>query len=237
MTAKKRDTMGNKKRVNTKKATVEMTMEDVKMEDPWRVFRIMAEFVEGFHQLSKVGPAVSIFGSARTKKTHKWYGQAEKTAELLVKEGYAVITGGGPGVMEAGNKGASKAKGESIGLNIDLPFEQKPNRYVNHLINFHYFFCRKVMLVKYAKAFVIFPGGYGTLDELMESLTLIQTQRLEKFPVILFDSHYWGGLLEWIKKVVLKEKNIDADDLNLYKVVDSPEEIIKVINDFYGKLK
>ncbi len=220
-----------------KRRRYDKEMEDLKMEDPWRVFRIMGEFVEGFHELSEIGPAVSIFGSARTKKTHKWYKQAEKTAELLVKEGYAVITGGGPGAMEAGNKGAAKAKGHSIGLNIDLPFEQKPNPYQNHLINFHYFFCRKVMFVKYAKAFVIFPGGFGTLDELFESLTLIQTQRMERFPVVLYSSAYWGGLIEWLKKTVAKEKNIDYEDLDLFSLADTPEDVTKQIQSFYKNKK
>lgn len=213
----------------------DLKLEDLKMEDPWRVFRIMAEFVEGFHALSNIGPAVSIFGSARTKKTHRWYNQAQRTAELLVNEGFAVITGGGPGIMEAGNKGATKAKGTSIGLNIDLPFEQKPNVFVNKLINFHYFFCRKVMFVKYAKAFVIFPGGFGTLDELSESLTLIQTQRMEKFPVILYSSEYWKGFVDWMREQMLKEANIDAGDLELFQIVDSPEDVIKAIKEFYSK--
>jgi len=207
--------------------------EDLRTEDPWRVFRIMAEFVDGFHELSEVGPAVSIFGSARTKKSNKWYKQAEKTADLLVKGGYAVITGAGPGIMEAGNKGAANAKGNSIGLNIDLPFEQKPNKYVRELINFHYFFCRKVMFVKYATAFVIFPGGFGTLDEFFESITLIQTRRMGKFPVILFGSKYWSGLIEWMKKSVLKEDNIDPEDLDIFQIVDTPEEVIKIIKKFY----
>ena len=170
-------------------------VEDFRMEDPWRVFRIMSEFVEGFEELSDVGSAVTIFGSSRTRVGDQWYQDAVKTSALLVKEGYAVITGGGPGIMEASNRGAAKFKGKSVGLNIDLPFEQKPNPYINHLINFHYFFCRKVMFVKYAKAFVIFPGGFGTLDELFESLTLIQTQRIEKFPVILFNRKYWAELV------------------------------------------
>lgn len=212
-------------------------VEDLKNEDPWRVFRIMAEFVDGFHELSEIGPAVSIFGSARTKPASRWHKQAEKTAFLLAQEGYAVITGAGPGIMEAGNKGAAKAKGNSIGLNIDLPFEQKPNRYVKQLIGFHYFFCRKVMFVKYAKAFVIFPGGFGTLDEFFESLTLIQTERMGKFPVVLFGSKYWGGLIDWLKKSVLKEKNIDAEDLNIFQVVDTPEDVIKAIKNFYNKKK
>ncbi len=209
--------------------------EDFKLEDPWRIFRIMGEFVEGFHRMSQVGSAVSIFGSARTKKTNKWYKQAEKTSDLLVKAGYAVITGGGPGIMEAGNKGAKKAKGESIGLNIDLPFEQKPNPYITKLINFHYFFCRKVIFVKYAKAFVIFPGGFGTLDEFFESITLIQTCRLERFPVVLYGSAYWGGLLGWIKDTMLKEKNIDPEDMDIFRVVDTPEDVIKAIKGFYTK--
>jgi len=210
-------------------------IEDLKMEDPWRVFRIMAEFVEGFEELSDLGPAVSIFGSARTQRGHKMYTLAQKTAQLLVKEGYAVITGGGPGIMEAGNKGATAAHGESIGLNIDLPFEQKSNPYVKTLINFHYFFCRKVMFVKYAKAFVIFPGGFGTLDECFESLTLIQTKRMERFPVILFGSEYWKGLIDWLKNKVLPEHNIDADDLTMFKVVDTPQGVVREIRRFYGK--
>lgn len=204
------------------------------MEDPWRVFRIMAEFVDGFSELSEIGPAVTIFGSARTQANHKMYRLAEETARLLVKEGYAVITGGGPGIMEASNKGASQAGGESIGLNIDLPFEQKPNPYVHHLINFHYFFSRKVMFVKYAKAFVIFPGGFGTLDEFFESITLIQTKRIGKFPVVLVGSHYWKGLVEWCKSVLLAEKYISLPDLDIFKIVDTPEDVIKIIKEFYS---
>lgn len=202
-------------------------------EDPWRVFRIMAEFVDGFHDLSSVGPAVSIFGSARITKTHKMYKMAERTAYLLAKEGYAIITGGGPSVMEASNKGATMAGGESIGLNIDLPFEQKPNPYIKTLINFHYFFCRKVMFLKYAKAFVIFPGGFGTLDEFFESITLIQTQRMERFPVILFGSAYWEGMMDWLKKMVLEEKCIAPEDMKLFKIVDKPEAVVESIKTFY----
>lgn len=211
--------------------------EDLRNEDLWRVFRIMAEFVDGFHELSKVGPAVSIFGSARTDPSSPWFKQAEKTAALLVKEGYAVITGAGPGIMEAGNKGAAEAQGKSIGLNIDLPFEQKPNRYITELMNFHYFFCRKVMFVKYASAFVIFPGGYGTLDEFFESITLIQTRRMGTFPVILYGNNFWNGLIEWLKKSVLKEGNIDPEDLDIFQIVDTPEDVIKVIKKFYNKKK
>ncbi len=207
------------------------------MEDPWRIFRIMAEFVYGFEELKDVGPAVSMFGSARIKPDHEYYKAAEKTASLLVKAGYAVITGGGPSIMEAGNKGAAEAKGKSIGLNIDLPFEQKPNPFINHLINFHYFFARKVCLVKYAKAFVIFPGGYGTMDELSEAITLIQTQRMQQFPIILYGSKYWGGLLDWFKGPMLHEGCIDAKDLDMMQVVDTPEEVVRIIKKFYSKKK
>ena len=206
-------------------------------EDPWRVFKIMAEFVEGFEELSTIGPAVSIFGSARIPAGNKWYVMAERTAELLAKAGYAVITGGGPSIMEAGNKGAMKVKGHSIGLNIDLPFEQKSNPYINHLINFHYFFCRKVMFVKYAKAFVIFPGGYGTLDEFSEAITLIQTHRMERFPVILYGKEYWGGLVDWFSDTVLKERCIDKADLDIFQFAEKPEEVLAIIKKFYGKKK
>ena len=197
----------------------------------------MAEFVEGFEELKNIGPAVSIFGSSRIHNAHDFYKAAEKTAELLVKAGYAVITGGGPSIMEAGNKGAAKAGGQSIGLNIDLPSEQKPNGHINHLINFHYFFCRKVCFVKYAKAFVIFPGGYGTLDELSESIALIQTKRMDKFPVILYGSKYWKGLLDWFKDSVLKEGCIDPKDLEIIQTADKPEDVIKLIKQFYAKKK
>jgi uncharacterized protein (TIGR00730 family) len=207
------------------------------MEDPWRIFRIMAEFVDGFEELKDIGPAVSIFGSSRIHTLHSYYDAAQQTARLLVKAGYGVITGGGPSIMEAGNKGATEAGGKSIGLNIDLPFEQKPNDYINHLINFHYFFCRKVCFVKYAKAFVIFPGGYGTLDELSESITLIQTERMEKFPVILYGSQYWKGLLEWLRGPVLHEGCIDLKDLDIMQTADRPEDVVKLIKDFYGKKK
>lgn len=195
----------------------------------------MSEFVEGFDELSEIGPAVSIFGSSRIKPEHAYYKAAEKTAKLLVKAGYAVITGGGPSIMEAGNKGASESNGLSIGLNIDLPFEQKPNPYINHLINFHYFFARKVMFVKYAKAFIIYPGGFGTLDEFFEAVTLIQTNRMERFPVVLYGSAYWGGLTKWLEEVVLGENCIDKNDMLIFQTVDTPEEALKVITDFYAK--
>lgn len=211
-----------------------MRGEDMNLEDPWRVFRIMAEFVEGFDILSQIGPAVTMFGSARIKRSHPMYKMAEKTAYLLAKEGYAVMTGGGGGVMEAGNKGAKKAGGESIGLNIELPFEQVPNKYVTTLINFHYFFCRKVMFLKYAAAFVIFPGGYGTLDEFTESITLIQTKRMQGFPVILIGRKYWEGLMDWMHSVVLKNNCIEKKDLDIFQVVDNPEEVVGLIKKFYA---
>lgn len=211
------------------------------IEEPWRVFRIMSEFVDGFYRLSQIGPAVTVFGSARTHRGQKYYRLAEQTAGLLVKEGFAVITGGGPGIMEAANKGASMAGGDSIGLNIELPFEQKPNPYVKTLFNFHYFFSRKVMFVKYAKAFVIFPGGFGTMDEFFESITLIQTNRIERFPVVLVGKSFWQGMIVWLKEALLKEGNVAPSDLDLFKIVDHPKDVVNVIRDFYrhhkGRLK
>jgi len=202
-------------------------------EDPWRVFRIMSEFVEGFEVLSKVGKAVSIFGSARTKPGTKYYKLAEEVAYHIAKAGYSVITGSGPGLMEAANRGAKRAKGQSIGLNIQIPYAQKPNQYVDMLLDFRYFFVRKVMFVKYAKAFVIMPGGYGTLDELLEAVTLIQTKRISKFPVILVGSEYWKGLLGWLKQAVLKHGNISKKDLDIFTVVDKPKEVANAIKKFY----
>jgi uncharacterized protein (TIGR00730 family) len=205
--------------------------------DQWRIFRIMAEFVEGFDRLHKYDNAVTMFGSARLKPNHKMYQAAERTAKLLAENGYAVITGGGPGIMEAGNRGAYMAKGESVGLNIELPYEQKPNPYIRTLVNFHYFFCRKVMFVKYAKAVVIFPGGFGTMDELFESLTLVQTGRMPKVPIILVGSYYWKGLEAWFREMIVKEGCVDENDLYIYNVVDDPEDVIKIIKDFYRKGK
>jgi uncharacterized protein (TIGR00730 family) len=204
-------------------------------EDPWRVFRIMSEFVEGFEVLSGVGKAVSIFGSSRMQPENKYYKLAEETAYLLAKEGYVVITGSGPGIMEAANKGARKAKGHSVGLNIQLPNEQKANKYVDTFLDFRYFFVRKVMFVKYAKAFVIMPGGYGTLDEFTEAINLIQTERIDKFPVVLFGSEYWKGMLDWLRDTVLKNGNIDKDDLNIFTVVDRPREVVQAIKKFYKR--
>jgi uncharacterized protein (TIGR00730 family) len=212
-----------------------MKIMDLSMEDPWRVFRIMAEFVEGFDKFSMIGDAVTVFGSARTRPDDEMYQKAESTANLLAKAGYAVITGGGPGIMEAANKGAFQIGGQSIGLNIELPFEQKPNPYINHLIHFHYFFARKVMFLKYAKAFIIFPGGFGTLDEMFESLTLIQTRRMPSFPVIFVGRRFWKGLTEWLQNTLAAENKIEREDLNIFQVVDEPEDAVRIINDFYGR--
>lgn len=209
--------------------------DDFTQEDPWRVFRIMSEFVDGFEVLSKVGEAVSIFGSSRTKPNTKHYKLAEEIAYLLAKEDYAIITGSGPGLMEAANKGARRARGKSIGLNIQIPSEQKPNKYVDTLLDFHYFFVRKVMFVKYAKAFVILPGGYGTLDEFTEAINLIQTQRISKFPVVLVNSEYWKGMLDWLKEIVLRHGNISREDLNIFTVVDKPKDVVTAIKKFYEK--
>ena len=204
-------------------------------EDPWRVFRIMSEFVEGFEVLSGVGKAVSIFGSSRIQPGNKYYKLAEEVAYFLAKAGYAVITGSGPGIMEAANKGTKRAGGHSIGLNIQIPSEQMPNKYVDTLLDFRYFFVRKVMFVKYAKAFVIMPGGYGTLDEFTEAINLIQTERIPKFPVVLFGSEYWKGMLDWLRGTVLKNGSISKEELNIFTVVDNPKEVVRVINKFYKK--
>jgi uncharacterized protein (TIGR00730 family) len=203
--------------------------------DPWRVFRIMGEFVEGFDTLAGVGPSVTIFGSARVLPDHEQYRFAERTARLLVEAGFAVITGGGPGIMEAANKGAHEADGISIGCNIELPFEQGTNPYVDVSINFRYFFVRKTMFVKYAEAFIIFPGGFGTLDELFEALTLIQTEKVRNFPVILFGTAYWHGLMEWIRGTMLAEGKISAEDLDLLMLTDSPEEAVSHVLDCYRR--
>jgi len=199
------------------------------VEDSWRLFHIIAEFVEGFEALGQCYPAVSIFGSTRVKPGDEVYERSEQIGRLLGKEGFSVITGGGPGVMEAANKGAAEAGAKSIGLNIELPMEQKPNPYANIPLSFRYFFVRKVMFVKYAVAFIIMPGGFGTMDELMEAVTLIQTHRIKPFPVILTNSNYWKGLLQWIREVVLKEGRISPEDMDIFQIADDPEEIVKMI--------
>ena len=201
--------------------------------DLWRIFRVMAEFVEGFDELGTVGPAVSIFGSARTKPDEPYYKLAHKTAYEIAKADFAVITGGGGGIMEAANKGATEAGGKSIGLNIELPMEQIPNSYQNLSLNFRYFFCRKVMFLKYAHGFIVFPGGYGTMDEFCESLVLIQTLKQASFPVILMGSEYWKGLVDWMERMMLKEhKYIAPEDLDVFTVLDDPKAAVKVIADF-----
>jgi hypothetical protein len=205
-------------------------------ESSWRMFKIMAEFVEGFETMNKIGPCVSIFGSARTQPEDPYFGLSVDIAKALVDSGYGVITGGGPGIMEAGNKGAREANGASVGLNIDLPFEQEYNPYIDadKLINFNYFFVRKVMFVKYSQGFVCMPGGFGTLDELFESLTLIQTKKIRQRPILLVGSEYWNGMVDWINEVMLGQNaNISSDDMNLFKVVDTVDEVIKEIDDFY----
>jgi uncharacterized protein (TIGR00730 family) len=199
---------------------------DFRNQDPWRMFRIMAEFVEGFEEMSTVGRAVSIFGSARTKPDHPDYIAAEKTARLLVKAKLAVITGGGPGIMEAGNKGAYEAGGKSIGLNITLPHEQEGNKYQTKSLDFHYFYVRKVMFTKYASGFICFPGGFGTLDEFYENLTLIQTLKVDSFPVVLYGRKYWTGLIDWMREA-LSGEFIDREDLDIFRLVDTPEEAVK----------
>jgi len=204
-------------------------------QETWRVFRIMAEFVEGFDELSKLGPAVSIFGSARTKPDNPYYILAEHTAAQLVKAGYAIITGGGPGIMEAANKGAYQQGGRSVGLNIQIPEEQLANKYQNLSLDFRYFFARKMMFTKYAHAFVIFPGGFGTMDEFFESLTLIQTLKMSRFPVILVGTRFWQGLIDWIKHSMLKEGCIDKEDMDLYILTDDSDEILDIIEKSEGK--
>jgi uncharacterized protein (TIGR00730 family) len=202
---------------------------EITVKDSWRMFHIIAEFVEGFEALSDVDPSVSIFGSSRVNSGDEVYEKAERTATLLTENGFGVITGGGPGVMEAANKGASLGGGRSIGLNIQLPYEQEPNPYTNLSLSFRYFFVRKVMFIKYAVAYIIFPGGFGTMDELFESITLIQTHKIRPFPVILVGSDYWRGLLDWIRAVVLKEEKISPEDLDIFQLLDEPEEIVKTI--------
>ena len=209
---------------------------NIKTRDSWEIFKIMGEFVEGFETMSRIGPCVSIFGSARTKPENKYYQLAEEVAYLLTQQKFGVITGGGPGIMEAGNKGAKRGGGKSVGLNIVLPFEQEANPYIDSdkIINFDYFFVRKVMFIKYAQGFIVLPGGFGTLDEMFEALTLIQTEKSGKFPVILIGKSFWTGLIDWIKEVLLaEENNISPEDLDLIQIVDTAEEAVNMISDYY----
>lgn len=214
------------------------TWNEIKTNDSWAIFKVMSEFVDGYEKLSRIGPCVSVFGSARTKPGEVYYELAEKIAFKLTQHGYGVITGGGPGIMEAGNKGAQRGGGVSVGLNIELPFEQKDNPYIDQgkSLEFDYFFVRKVMFVKYAQGFVAMPGGFGTLDELFEAITLIQTKKIAKFPIILVGRSFWAGLIDWIKAMMLeKNGNISITDLDLFKIVDTAEEVVETINTFYNK--
>ncbi|TXE15210.1 TIGR00730 family Rossman fold protein [Seonamhaeicola algicola] len=209
---------------------------EIKTNDSWAIFKIMGEFVNGFEKMSKIGPCVSIFGSARTKPDHKYYKLTVDVAEKIVQSGYGVITGGGPGIMEAGNKGAHLGGGTSVGLNIELPFEQHDNPYIDHdkNLDFDYFFVRKVMFVKYSQGFVVMPGGFGTLDELFEAITLIQTHKIGKFPIILVGTDFWEGLLDWVKKTLLDTfNNISPSDLDLIHLVDTAEEVTEILDNFY----
>ena len=210
---------------------------EIKSNDSWALFKIMSEFVEGYETLSAIGPCISIFGSARTQEGDSNYQLTIDIAEAIAESGYGVISGGGPGIMEAANRGAQKAGGTSVGLNIELPFEQQSNPYIDQdkLVNFQYFFVRKVMFVKYAQGFIVMPGGVGTLDELFEAYTLIQTDKVSKFPIILVGRDYWGGLIDWIKETVLKEKNISPEDLELIELVDTKDEVMDCLNRFYIK--
>jgi len=205
-------------------------MEDLRTSETWRIFRIQAELVDGFESLHNLGPAVTMFGSARLEPDSPYYQAAEQVGEMLSRCGFAVITGGGPGVMEGGNKGCFGKGARSVGLNISLPMEQHPNRYQDISLNFRYFFARKLMFVKYAMAYVIFPGGFGTLDELFEALTLVQTEKIRRFPIVLFGSDYWAGIVEWMRKTMLGAGCIDETDMSLMTIVDTPEAIVEIIN-------
>ena len=214
------------------------TWNEIRANDSWAIFKIMSEFVNGFESMSRIGPCVTIFGSARTKPENPNYLLAEKIAYKISKAGYGIITGGGPGIMEAGNKGAHLGKGTSVGLNIELPFEQHFNPYIDHdkNLNFDYFFVRKVMFIKYSQGFVVMPGGFGTLDEMFEALTLIQTKKIGKFPIILVGSSFWAGLVDWIKSVLVeKEQTVSPEDLDFFKIVDTEDEVVEVLDKFYKK--
>lgn len=210
---------------------------EIRSNDSWTIFKVMSEFVDGFDRLSKIGPCVSIFGSARSTEEHPYYQMADEMAYKICQKGYGVITGGGPGIMEAANKGAQRAGGKSVGLNIDLPFEQNDNPYIDNerSLHFNYFFVRKMMFVKYAQGFVVLPGGFGTLDELFESLTLIQTEKIGKFPIVLMGTSYWSGLLDWLRATLLEQNNINEKDLDLFLLTDDVDEAVKYIDDFYSK--
>ena len=207
---------------------------EIRSNDSWAIFKIMAEFVEGYEKMARIGPCISVFGSARTKQESPYYTAAVETSRLLVEAGYGVITGGGPGIMEAGNKGAKEGNGKSVGLNIVLPFEQSGNEFVNHPVNFDYFFVRKVMFLKYSQGLIVFPGGFGTMDELFEALTLMQTKKIDMRPVILFGTEYWKGMVKWIEDIMLGEEgNINEIDMNFLTMTDDPKVAVKHITDFF----
>jgi uncharacterized protein (TIGR00730 family) len=220
-----------------RKAIKAKNWNQIKTYDSWQIFKIMAEFVQGFERLAKIGPCVSVFGSARTKPTEKHYKLAEEVSYLLTKKGYGIITGGGPGIMEGANKGAHFAGGKSVGLNIKLPFEQKANPFIDpeNLIEFDFFFVRKVIFMKYAQGYIVLPGGFGTMDELFEALTLVQTDKLVHFPIILVDSDYWAGLITWIQERMLEDENISPEDMDIFHIVDTAEDAVKIIDEFYKK--
>ena len=215
------------------------TWNEIKTNDSWAIFKIMAEFVTGYETLSKIGPCVSIFGSARTKPDSPYYILAEEIAFKLTQSGFGVITGGGPGIMEAGNKGANRGRGLSVGLNIELPFEQHDNPWIDRgkSLDFDYFFVRKVMFVKYSQGFVVMPGGFGTMDELFEAITLIQTKKIGRFPIVLVGKKFWGGLIDWLHETLIAEGNIKEEDLNLFRLVDTADEAVEHFNKFYEKYK
>ena len=229
--------MNKKEEDKIRKALKSKSWNEIKTYDSWQIFKVMSEFVGGFEKMARIGPCVSVFGSARTKADHPYYQIAVDVAELLIKRGFGVITGGGPGIMEAANKGAHTAGGKSVGLNIRLPFEQTPNLYIDHdkLIEFDHFFVRKVIFMKYSQGYIVLPGGFGTLDEMFEAITLIQTQKLVHFPIILISKDYWGGLIEWIKNKLISEGNIGIQDMDIFKLVDSAEEAVDIIDEFYLK--
>lgn len=230
--------MSIEKEEKIRKAFADKNWHEIKSTDSWQIFKIMAEFVEGFDKMSRIGPCVSVFGSARTKPENKYYQLAEEISFKLTKEGYGVISGGGPGIMEAANKGAKAGGGKSVGLNIKLPFEQSSNIFIDHdkLINFDYFFVRKTIFLKYSQGFIALPGGFGTLDELFEAITLVQTTKIANFPIILIGKKYWEGIMVWIKEVMLDEEhNISPEDLDLFSIVDTADEAVAKINEFYSR--
>jgi len=219
------------------RAFEDKTWQEIKVKDSWQIFKIMAEFVDGFEKLAKIGPCVTIFGSARTKPDNPYYLLAEKIAKLLTENGYGIISGGGPGIMEAANKGAYENNGKSVGITIELPFEEKHNAYIDRdkLVAFNYFFVRKVMFMKYSQGYIVLPGGFGTMDELFEAITLIQTGKIGRFPIVLVGSKYYKGLLDWLKDVMVAEGTISPEDFNLFRLVDTAEEAVEHIKRFYDK--